>query len=204
MRQLRMRLIGALGVMLGAAVPTALDAQTPMPWQTRQPAVEGYYTRLRLDADGGPATADGIGGRLMWSATRPEDAGTSWLADHAAIGLLASHTPAQSRGFSTLHLGAVVDVQPFLTPIAGRVTPYLSIGAGALRTTLSSDAAASTRPRSPLTDRDNTTATLSPGVGARVQITPGIALQGDLRDVMTFRHDTRHNVAFGAGLRFTR
>jgi hypothetical protein len=199
-----MPLIGALGVMLGATVPATLDAQARMPWQERQPAVEGYYTRLRLDADGGGAAADGIGGRLMWSATRPEDAGSSWLADHAAIGLLAQHTPAQRRGFSTLHLGAVVDVQPVLTPLFGRVTPYLSIGAGALRTTLSSDAATSGRPRSPLTDRDNTTATLSPGIGARVQLIPGIALQGDLRDVMTFRHDTRHNVAFSAGLRFTR
>jgi hypothetical protein len=199
-----MRLVGALGVMLGAAAPTMLVAQAPMPWQMRQPAVEGYYTRLRLDADGGPAAADGIGGRLMWSVTRPEDAGTSWLAEHASVGLLAAHTPAQRLGFSTLHLGAVVDVQPLLAPIAGRVTPYVSLAAGALRTTLSSDAATSSRPRSPLTDRSNTTATLAPGVGARVQLTPGIALQGDLRDVMTFRHDTRHNVGLGAGLRFTR
>ena len=212
MRRSRMLLVGALGVMLGAT-PDPLDGQTPrMPWQMRQPAVDGFYTRLNLDATGGRVAADGIGGRLMWSATRPEDAGTSWLADHASIGLLASHTPDQrSLGFSTLHLGAVVDLQPTLTPIAGRATPFLSLGAGMLRTTVSSSAraagtsaSATARPRSPLTDRSNTTETLSPAAGLRVELVPGIALQGAVRDLMTFRGDTRHNVALEAGLRFTR
>ena len=210
MRRSRMLLVGALGVMLGAT-PTLLAAQTTrMPWQMRQPAVDGFYTRLHLDANGGRVAADGIGGRLMWSATRPEDAGTSWLADHASIGLLASHTPEQSLGFSTLHLGAVVDLQPTLTPIAGRATPFLSLGAGMLRTTVSSttrsgtSASASARPRSPLTDRSNTTETLSPAAGLRVELVPGIALQGAVRDLVTFRGDTRHNVALEAGLRFTR
>ena len=210
MRRFRMLLVGALGVMLGAT-PTLLAAQTTrMPWQMRQPAVDGFYTRLHLDANGGRVAADGIGGRLMWSATRPEDAGTSWLADHASIGLLASHTPEQSLGFSTLHLGAVVDLQPTLTPIAGRATPFLSLGAGMLRTTVSSNARASTgagataRPRSPITERSNTTETLSPAAGLRVELVPGIALQGAVRDLVTFRGDTRHNVALEAGIRFTR
>ena len=209
MRRSRMLLVGALGVMLGAT-PDLLAAQTTrMPWQMRQPAVDGFYTRLRLDANGGHVAADGIGGRLMWSATRPEDAGASWLADHASIGLVASHTPEQSLGFSTLHLGAVVDLQPVLTPIAGRLTPFLSLGGGMLRTTVSSGtrpgtSASATRLRSPLTDRSNTTETLAPAAGLRVALVPGIAVQGAVRDLMTFRGDTRHNVALDVGLRFTR
>ena len=205
MRRSRMLLVGALGVMLGATFPNALAAQaTRMPWQTRQPAVDAFHTRLHLDANDGRVGVDGIGGRLMWSATRPEDAGTSWLADHASIGLLASHTPEQSLGFSTLHLGAVVDLQPTLTPIAGRATPFLSLGAGMLRTTVSSDVRASSRPRSPLTERSNTAPTVSPAAGLRIDLAPGIALQADARDLVTFRGDTRHNVALETGLRFTR
>ena len=209
MRRSRMLLVGALGVMLGAT-PDLLAAQTTrMPWQVRQPAVDGFYTRLRLDANGGHIAADGIGGRLMWSATRPEDAGSSWLADHASICLAASHTPDQSLGFSTLHLGAVVDLQPVLTPIAGRVTPFLSLGGGMLRTTVASSTrpgtrASATRLRSPLTERSNTTETLAPAAGLRVALVPGIAMQGAVRDLVTFRGDTRHNVALDVGLRFTR
>ena len=203
MRRSRMLLVGALGVMLGAATPHALAAQAArMPWQVRQPAVDGFHTRLHLAANEGRVGVDGIGGRLMWSATRPDGADASWLADHASIGLLASHTPAQSLGFSTLHLGAVVDVQPLATPLAGRVTPFLSLGAGMLRTTVSSSVRASARPTSPLTERSNTAPTLSPAAGLRVALVPGIALQADVRDLVTFRGDTRHNLGLGAGLRF--
>lgn len=202
MRRTGMLLVGALGVMLGAATPDALAAQaTRTPWPTRQPAVDAFHTRLHLDANDGRVGVDGIGGRLMWSAARPGDAGASWLADHASLGLLASHAPAPSRGFSALHLGAVVDLQP--APIGGRATPFLSLGAGVLRTTVSSKMRAS-RPRSPLTERSNTAPTLSPGAGLRVALVPGIALQADVRDLVTFRGDTRHNVALETGLRFTR
>lgn len=205
MRRSRMLLVGALGVMLGAATPDALAAQAArMPWQVRQPAVDGFHTRLHLDADAGRVGVDGIGGRLMWSATRPGRGGASWLADHTSVGLLASHTPARSLGFSTLHLGGVVDVQPLAAPVAGRVTPFLSLGAGMLRTTVSSGVRPSARPASPLTERSNTAPTLSPAAGLRVALVPGIALQADVRDVVTFRGGTRHNLAIETGLRFTR
>jgi hypothetical protein len=191
---------GALGVMLGAA---SLSAQPAAPWQGRQPAVDGHYTRLALDARE-RLVADGVGGRLMWSATRPGDVGTSWLAERASVGLFGAYTPDRDLGFSTVHLGAVVDLQPVLTPVAGRVTPFVSLGAGALRTNVTLRAPAALRTRSPLTERSNTTPTLAPGAGLRVAVAPGLALQGDVRDVMTFRRDARHNLALEVGLRLTR
>jgi hypothetical protein len=200
MRTIRMLFAGALGVMLGAA---PLSAQTAAPWQGRQPAIDGHYTRLTLDARE-RLVADGVGGRLMWSAIRPEDAGTSWLADRTSIGLFGAYTPDQDLGFSTVHLGAVVDLQPVPTPLAGRVTPFASLGVGALRTNVSLRTPAALRTRSPLTEHTNTTPTLAPGAGLRVALAPGLALQGDVRDVMTFRRDTRHNVALEVGLRLTR
>ena len=204
MRLGRMPLVGALGVLLGAAipiVPSALEAQTTRSWLVGQPALEGFYTQLRLDAAGTGVAADGVGGRLVWSMARPGDE-PSWLADRSTFGLFVAHLPEQQRGFSSLHYGAAVDLQPLGTAARG-VAPLLSLGAGALRTTVR-PGERDVRTASPLTAGSNTALTLAPGLGARVDLAPGLALRGDVRDLVTFRGGTRHNVALEAGLRLTR
>ena len=98
---------------------------------------------------------------------------------------------------SALSLGVVADVRPLPAPLLGRVEPFVSVGAGMLRTDVSYPLA--TAP-SPLLERSRSAFTVTPGIGTRVRITPWLSLQGDVRDFVTFRGDTRHNVAYALGL----
>lgn len=201
-RNRRMLLGGALGVMLGVLPAGDLGAQVATErWTGARPAVEGFYTQLRLDGEQGALRADGIGARLMWRPT-VGDGALRTLADRSELGVFATYTPSRAFDpgvrFSTLGLGVSMDVRPFEYPLAGRVEPFVSVGTGVLYTDVSR--AVNPAP-SPLVDGSRTAFTLAPGVGARVYLTPGLALQGDVRDMVTFRGDTRHNVAFGVGLR---
>jgi hypothetical protein len=195
-------LVGVLSVTLGALPAHVAVAQVDVvPVWGARPALEGFYTQLRFDGAADRGRAEGMGGRLMWGAA-PIPGAPSSLVARTSAGLFAAFTPQQDLGFSTLQLGLVADVRPF--SIAGRVDPFVSVGAGALRTTVApgreTDAAAVT----PLADRSNTTLALTPGIGARVSVAPGVSVRGDVRDVVTFRRDTRHNVAIGAGVRLER
>ena len=201
MRNSRILLVGALGVLLGGLTPATARAQLMPTWPGVRPALEGFYTQLRFDG-ARDVRVDGLGAKLMWNpALTADPSSDSWLARHTAVGLFGVYTPERDLGFSTVHGGVVADVRPFAGMIGGRVEPFVSLGAGALRTNVERLAPIRRDAPSPLLARSVTTATLVPGVGARVMLTPGIALQGDLRDVMTFRGDTRHNTAFGVGLR---
>jgi hypothetical protein len=195
-----MVLVGALGVMLGALPTRGLDAQAA--WSTR-PALEGSYTQFRLDADGPTVSAGGVTGRVMWSAAGVLDAVPA-LAGRTDVGVYGTYAAAQATGanpgFSMYGAGAVADVRPFASPLAARLDPFLSLGAGVLHTNVGNGFP---RPSSPLLAESRAAFTLTPGAGARVLLLPNVALQGDVRDVMTFRSGTRHNVAFGAGLRVT-
>ena len=192
----RMILVGALGVMLGALPGQRLDAQTSR-WSSR-PAVEGSYTQLRFAGDGPSLNANGIGAKLTWRSAAA--AGATGVGGRTDVGLFATFTPQQRVGqdlrFSTVGAGAVADVRPLASPIAGRVDPFVSVGAGVLRTNVARGLASS-----PLLDRSHTTFTLAPGAGARVLLTRNVALQGDVRSVLTFRDEVRNNVMLGAGLR---
>jgi hypothetical protein len=196
----RSLLVGVLSVMLGAllALPARLAvAQVDVvPVWGARPALEGSYTQLRFD--GADARAAGLGGRLMWGAAPIPKAPQS-LVSRTSAGLFAAYTPEQDLGFSTLQLGLVADVRPF--SIAGRVDPFVSLGAAALRTSVVPGREAHAVAVTPLADRSNTTLAFTPGVGARVNLGPGLSVHGDVRDVLTFRRETRHNVAIGAGVR---
>jgi len=199
-----MILVGALGVMLGALPAQRADGQTLPSWAGR-PSLEAGYTQLRFDGDGSTLGAHGVGGRLMWNVA-PATGGAAGLASRTDLGLYGTYTPDQRFG-QGLRLGSygggvTADVRPLASSIAGRVDPYVSLGAGALRVNV--DRASLTTPApSPLLERSRTTFALTPGAGLLVRLTPGAALRGDVRNVMTFRDDMRHNVAFGAGLRLT-
>jgi len=197
----RMILVGALGVMLGALPSQRLTAQSPEPRWSPRPAVEGFYTQLRFASDGPSLNANGIGARLMWT---PAAAATTSGLPRANVGLYATFTPeqrfAQDLRFSSIGVGAVTDVRPFTASLGGRVDPFLSLGTGLLRTNV---ARGITPAPSPLLDRSRSVLSVVPGAGARVRLTPSLALQGDVRSVVTFRDEVRNNIALGAGLRFT-
>jgi hypothetical protein len=202
-----MILVGALGVLLGALPVQTVSGQTLPSWAGR-PAVEAGYTQLRFDGDGSTLDTHGVGGRLMWNLAPATGAtvGASGLASRTELGLYGTYTPERRFG-QGLRLGSygggvTADVRPLATPIIGRVDPYVSLGAGALHVNVDR-ASTSTPAPSPLLERSRTTFALTPGAGLLVRLTPGVALRGDVRDMLTFRDDTRHNLAFGAGLRLT-
>ena len=134
----------------------------------------------------------------MWHL--PSTDGVNDLASRIALGVGAVWAPQQAGlGFSTIYAGAEADVRPLAAPLFGRIEPVVTLGAGALRTDVERVGAA----RAPLAASTNTTFVLSPGIGARLAIGRGLAIRGDVRDMVTFRHDTRHNLAFNAGLSLT-
>ena len=205
MRSVRMLPVAALGVMLGALSPRPAGAQLeprPLPWTGTRPALELGYTQLRFDvARGTPLRAEGVGGRLMWNlaGVTGREGG---LAARTGVGLFATFAPQQRFGgparVSTTTAGAAADVRPLAAPLFGRVDPFLSLGAGALRTSRSAGLSPSP---SPLMGDARTSFTLTPGVGTTLQLGRQLALQGEVRDFVTFRDAARHNVALGAGLR---
>lgn len=200
----RMSLVGALGVLLAALPAHTASGQTLPSWIGR-PSIEGGYTQLRFDGDGSTPRAHGVDGRLMWKLA-PSAGDASGLASRMELGVYGTYTPEQrfGQGFRVGSYGGglAADLRPLASPIAGRIDPYVSLGAGALHVSVDRANLVSRSP-SPLLDRSRTTFALTPGAGLQVRLTPGVALRGELRDVMTFRDDTRHNVAVGTGLRLT-
>lgn len=224
MRSIRMLLVGALGVLLGVSIPHPVGGQVMPRWAGPLPAVEGFYTRIGLGTGGRTARVDGVGGRLMWALVPPAEAATSdasWLARHTAVGLFGAYTPPQSLGVSTTQVGLAVDLTPYSAPLAGRVEPFVSLGAGVMRTTAVPGALPIRRaPRAigvtpagvvpvaralaPAGGVDNAAFLVVPSVGARVQLRPGVALQADVRNALTFAGGaTRRHPAVGTGLRLT-
>jgi hypothetical protein len=236
MRPTGMRLLTALGVLLGVCPPAVTGAQTG-PANGRDPAparagawaadpdlaprgaLSGFYTRIGF---GGGTRAGGVGARLTW-ALAPAGA-SSWLGRHAAVGVFGAYTPEQRLGFSTAQLGAAVDVTPApLGALAGgRLEPFVSLGAGALRTNAHvapRRPAAGAHPRTaggpregavpgtapggavPAVPRTGTAFMLVPAAGVRVHVRPGVAAEADVRNVVTFGDGARRHPALGTGVR---
>lgn len=217
-----MALIAALGALLGASTPMAAAGQAAQRWNDAwtgpRPALEAFYTRVGFEgarlAGSGTVRAGGFGARVMWPLASIGDGGVSWLARHTAVGLFGVYTPEQNVRFAAGQFGAAVDLTPFAAPLAGRVEPFVSLGAGALRTTMHT-VVVRPAPRpgvhggaalAPVAERSTTSTNvlLVPSVGARVHLRPGVAIQGDLRNLVTFGDAARrHYPAFGTGLRLT-
>lgn len=220
MRKLRMRLLAAPGVLLAAALAAAAFPAAAAGQGIPRPAFEALYTRVgyagaapRL-ASGGTVRAEGLGGRVMWPVAADDRA--PWLARRAAVGLFGAYTPNPDAGFSAGQFGLAADFAPLGAPVAGRIEPFVSLGAGALHTAtgvrgivlrptarpeLPVSAAARAEPAA-AARRQATHLLLVPAVGARVRLGPGMAAQGDLRNLVAFDGGARrHHPAFGAGLR---
>jgi hypothetical protein len=216
-----MLLVGALGVMLGALPLRPADAQLSSAWSGQRPvdggrtALEAFYTRTEVDAGGRATRADGIGGRLMW-ALASESGESSLLPDaiarRAAVGVFGAYIP-EAR-VSAHQFGLAADVTPFAPALDRRVEPFLSLGAGALHTAVGTSGLGLGPTVRPLPTRgtpaqaqvdaeERTSFLLVPSAGARVQVAPGVAFQGDVRRLVTFGDRRRHHTAFGTGLRLT-
>lgn len=193
---LRGGLLAALTISSAQAQPSSTPpsiGQVPI-------TVEGYYTHYRLDAEGNDRLGmNGIAARLMWNADALVP-GTA-LESRVAAGLFAEYAPTQDRGFSLLHAGVQGDVRLTSAPLFGRVTPLGSLALGALWTDVE-DGPAAIASRFPLGTRSTGTFALSPSVGARIALWRQLGFRADVRDVITFRHRTLHNMQLASGLSF--
>jgi hypothetical protein len=217
-----MFLVGALGVMLGVSPLESSTAQLAprtsgaalRPTDGGSLALEAYYTRVGLEAAGRNTRANGIGGRVMWALDGSHAASSllpSYVTRRAAIGVFGEYLPEDQ--LSARHLGVAADVTPLAHAIAGRVEPFLSLGAGALRTTARVRDLRADHIRPPLAPRPSTELALRtvsetsfmlmPSGGARVKVASGVAVQGDVRRLVTFSGAPRQHAAFGTGIRVT-
>jgi hypothetical protein len=217
-----MLLVWALGVMLGAySLPAkgqslAESSMTGLrPIEGGRTALEAFYTRVGVDAGGQTTRAGAIGGRLMWALDPVASASSALpaaIASRTSLGVFGAFTP-ETR-VSAAQLGLAADVTPFRRLLDGRVEPFVSLGAGALHTSTRSgtfDLRPSWRPLVLPEPSGTTTASsveqtsflLVPSAGARVQVRPGVAVQGDVRRLVTFDGRARQEPTFGTGLRLT-
>ena len=188
-------------------------------WNESRRYLDYYVSRYRLGVDSEqPAESDAVGGRLMWSvAPMLRSVQSPWL-DRTLVGGYLTHTPEDADRNEVLRYGAQVDVIVWPTPLAGRVEPLVSLAAGAVRITDSGVRWRSVpylMPDEPegrwigtvppllqgsLPDRTWTGASLTPGIGARIRLMPGVSFRTDARQVIDFHDRPTHNFELSGGI----
>ncbi len=157
--------------------------------------VEGYYTHYRLDGEGDRVGMDGVGARLIWALGPSDD---MRVRSRSALGVFAEYAPRQDLGFTMWHAGLRGDLNLLRQPWLGRVSPVLSLGAGALSTKV--ERAEDKEISFPLGTKSTTAFALTPSIGTRVKLWRQLGIRADVSDLVTFRDGTRHNVQFTAGV----
>ena len=211
---------GALGVMLGA-LPSEAGAQSPNPdlraqqapavqaTLPRPTALESHFTRIRVGSEAGRRTADGIDVRVAFARRAADvmhDDDASALARRTELTIFLTHARdaggARDDALSTTIFGAGLSLRPLPQPLAGRLDPFVALGAGLLRTT-ESVLAPPTSLRLPprRVDVATSSAAIVPEAGLRLLVSSRLALQAQARDVAALGPRGRHDVAFGTGLR---
>lgn len=199
-RILRLGLVAlALGISASVLQAQAVITKSS-PWAGPL-TVEGYYAHYRLDTSSDDRFGmNGIGGRLLWQGAL-RFAGLESLPSRSAFGIFAEYAPTQDRGFSLIHTGLQGDINLAPTPLFGRATPIASLAAGALWTDVD-DQNKAIATGFLLAARHRSTFALTPSAGLRLGLWRELGLRADVRDVMTFRHQTLNNWQFATGLSF--
>jgi hypothetical protein len=188
-------------------------------------AVEGYVARTLLDPAlaGSRTRVAGVGARFLVPVQSLTDATLTGLARRASIGAFFTTIP-DGGGVEARHYGIQADLRPTEAPVVGRVEPLVSVGVGSfvgprqrsVRELYSpiclgvTDFAAPESAQPCLRalpghgDRIRNQLAVSPAVGVRVGLLPGLALRAELRDVIVQRNGPRHNVEIATGLSFLR
>lgn len=166
-------------------------------------SVDLFLTQHRLTLDDGERwDASGAGGRVLWSLAPLARSAGFPLLDRVAAGGYLVHSLGSVERREVWHYGVQTDVRLVPVPV-GRVDPIVSLGIGAVR------AEAPIRPVLPAPERSVvlegdgpragmiseqvvTSLSLTPGIGARVRVLPGMALRGDLRSLIDVRDERRH------------
>jgi len=212
-------LVALLGACAAAPAPRTIEL-APQP----QPVVEGYVARARLDPGvaGARARVEGAGARVMFPLEQLTGATTSRIARRVLVGGFVTSAPGDDRRVAARHVGAQADVRLTERPILGTIEPLASLGVGSFRARQApageyplatvclrpADAGAPAARCLPVLARErartSTDVALSPAVGVRLGILPGLALRADARDVVVYRGAPRHNPELAVGLSFSR
>lgn len=191
-----------------AAVLVASSAQAQYLGPHRQfIALEGYYSRLQLDAgeNRDRIGLDGYGGRL-WINLAPFSGPSDNLVGRSALALFYTTHPRRSDNIGVLHYGAALDV--YFTRTGGFIDPFVEIGGGVLRT---DNRQRATGTFADLRSGSDSRFALSPGGGFRVAIPNRLQLRFDGKDVIVFKRSGRtssatrvsHSPEFTAGIGLT-
>lgn len=213
-------LVAALGACAMTPLPVAAQLGPPL-----RAVVEGYLAHGRLEAGvaDGPARVEALGARVLLPVSQFATVAPGSTLDRLDVGAFVAGAPADEQGVAARHYGMQADLRLAPRPLAGRVTPIASLGVGALHARrelaprtpfgaacLAPAGAADASPPArclALAPHPRTTRSafaLSPALGARVALVPGLALRLDARDVLLFRDARRHNPELAVGLSFLR
>ena len=176
MRTIRRLALAVAALVAGAGAASAQE--TPTGVQPYRFTVEGYLANYWLDRGGDldRASIGGYGARVMFNRSTAAAVARTFF-NRASAGAYATFTAEQDR-VSTQNLGVQVDVALFPTAIAsGRLDPFLSLGAGVLRSKAEQTTGA---------DRTTTDFTIIPAAGTRIPFFSGIGFRGDLRMPIVF------------------
>ncbi|GLC25559.1 hypothetical protein [Roseisolibacter agri] len=187
------RRLALAGAALVAGAVSASAQETPTGVQPYRFTVEGYLANYWLDRGGDldRASVGGYGVRAMFNRSTPAAVARSFF-NRASVGAYATFTAEQDR-VSTQNLGVEVDVALFPTAIAaGRLDPFVSLGAGVLRSKAEQASGG---------DVTTTDFTIIPAAGTRIPLFSGIGFRGDLRLPVVFSDgDTRLHFLAEGGL----
>jgi hypothetical protein len=210
-------ILAALALCAGS--PASLPGQpTPRDTAPAHMLLEQYLSHATLDpaVAGAAARLGGAGARLLRPLHAAHEDDDSSIRRRLALGGFATYARPNDGGLTTWHYGALADLRLLDRPIAGRVEPLVSLGVGAFRTRRDVDrplgdgcrAAAISDvcpPRAPGQPVQVETApAISPAIGVRVGLLPGLALRAETRDVIVYSGAPRHTVELATGVSLAR
>jgi hypothetical protein len=210
-------LVAGLAFSVCAAPPAPSAAQLPATEPAPAPAptpllLEQYLSRAQLDPaiTGAPARVGGAGARLLRPLAAHDDGAAAPTASRLAVGAFATYARRGDPGLTAWHYGAQADLRLGARPLGGRVEPLLSLGVGALRTRHESDCGALPPVRDACPPRAGgrvlaeTAPAVSPALGVRVGLLPGLALRSEVRDVIVYQGTPRHTLELATGISLAR
>ena len=152
-------------------------------------ALELYLAQYSFDAGESRTGIGGFGARVMFGHSDATRTLSSFFS-RARAGAFLTYT-AEQKDITTLHVGGQADFPLFATPVAnGFLDPFVSLGAGVFRTSVSAVGV----------DDSQTHFALTPAAGTLIPITGSIAIRGDLRSVIIFADNTTNNFVAEGGI----
>jgi hypothetical protein len=175
-----------------AALLCAAPAPASSQQQRQDRGPRGYLEYFATGARRTAAGDAGFGARLLLRV--PSSAP---VLDRMAVGGYLARIPG---GPGTERTEYGVHTEWVAAPRVGRVDPVLTLGLGAVRRKGGWLWRLGPRPVRVPTAESTTAFSLAPGVGARVRVTPGVAIRGDLRRTLALDQRGMNVTEVAAGI----